>query len=93
MAVLGRQHVRETLGSSPYWMRGILAICATAWLTLAAGSTSAAQGFCSDTASLQLDACRHEVDDDYFIARAICINISDDDERTEMLMQIALAMK
>ena len=70
--------------SSVDWMRGILAIPSFALLALAAGPAASAPGsFCSNTANLQLEACRHEVEDDYLVARAICINVSDGEERAE----------
>jgi hypothetical protein len=39
--------------------------------------------FCSTTASLAFRACEHQAEDDLFIAAAICLNISDDEQREE----------
>lgn len=39
--------------------------------------------FCSATAAAQLDACRFEVREDFLTAKAVCINVSDDEERNE----------
>jgi hypothetical protein len=39
--------------------------------------------YCSGTARLQAAACRSEIRDDYFIAKAVCLNLSDDEERWE----------
>jgi len=39
--------------------------------------------FCSRTANLLSRACGHQVQDDYWIAVAICINVSDRAERAE----------
>ena len=41
--------------------------------------------FCTATANLQWSACRSEVRDDSFTAKAICINRDDDQEREECL--------
>jgi hypothetical protein len=38
---------------------------------------------CSSTAWAQFDACRNEVRDDAFTAKAICLNVSDEEEREE----------
>lgn len=84
MEFLDRHGIYDAAGSSAYRMRGTLATLAFALLALVAGpALSAPKSYCSDTASLQLDACRHEVEDDYLIARAICVNISDGEERAE----------
>jgi hypothetical protein len=40
-------------------------------------------GYCTNTANLQYNACQNEVKDDYYIARAICLNLSDAEERGE----------
>jgi len=39
--------------------------------------------YCSATAKALFRACRNEVQDDFFVAQAICINVSDDAERAE----------
>ncbi|MGH8584495.1 MAG: hypothetical protein ACREWG_17345 [Gammaproteobacteria bacterium] len=50
---------------------------------LGAGTALAAGNgrFCSATAQAQFSACKKEVKDDFFTARAICINVSDQEER------------
>ena len=84
MENLDRNGMSRASVSSVDWMRGILAIPSFALLALAAGPAASAPGsFCSNTANLQLEACRHEVEDDYLVARAICINVSDGEERAE----------
>ena len=40
---------------------------------------------CSATAGLQYQACKHEVEDDFFTASAICLNTSDREERGDCL--------
>ncbi|MDP3938865.1 MAG: hypothetical protein Q8R92_12130, partial [Deltaproteobacteria bacterium] len=39
--------------------------------------------FCSRTATMAFSACGSEIRDDYAIAMAICLNVSDDDDREE----------
>jgi hypothetical protein len=72
----------------------MLAIAAALGLALGAGPVRAydddddgghGRGFCSATALVQRAACRNEVRDDSFTAQAICINLSDGDERRECL--------
>lgn len=43
--------------------------------------------FCSRTASTQLAACQAEVRDDYYVARAVCINVSDASERSQCIAE------
>jgi len=57
----------------------------TALLALADASAADRSKFCSDTARLQLAACQHEVDDDNFKQKAICINIAAGAEREACL--------
>lgn len=57
-------------------------------LLLVAGSGATAntvERFCSTTASIQHQACRSEIKDDFYEAKAICANVSDDEERAECL--------
>ena len=49
------------------------------------GAAAGAERHCSATALLQHTACRNEVRDDHFTARAICRNESDEDERRDCL--------
>jgi len=42
-------------------------------------------GFCSQTANLLFRACGNEVQDDFFKAQAICLNVSDKGERAQCL--------
>jgi len=39
--------------------------------------------YCTDTANLQYLACKSEIKDDFSIAQAICVNVSDEEERGE----------
>ena len=58
---------------------------ATLFLAFAlhAGAARADESFCTATAMTLREACGSEVHDDYSVARAICINLSDDEERDE----------
>jgi len=60
--------------------------CVLATGTALAGNDVAAEGpgdrrFCTATTVAQYDACRYETRDDFSIAKAKCINVSDGDER------------
>lgn len=46
-------------------------------------NNSRRQRFCSNTAGVQLAACRNEVMDDFYTENAICIQIPETDERKE----------
>jgi hypothetical protein len=61
--------------------RARLALACGIGLMLGAGPAPAQDGFCSTTATALLRACRSEVKDDFFVAQAICINVSDDEGR------------
>lgn len=54
-------------------------------LILQAGAASAdhSHGYCSTTAWLQATACKREIQDDLYIEKAICLNVSDREERHE----------
>lgn len=47
------------------------------------GATRADEGSCTATAMALREACGSEIRDDYFVARAKCINVADDGEREE----------
>ena len=48
-------------------------------------------GFCSATASVQLKACGNEVKDDFLVAKAKCINVSDEKKRKECFVEAKAA--
>jgi hypothetical protein len=52
-------------------------------ICLAPTPAAATDAFCSETANLVFRACGHEAEDDFLIASAKCVNISDNAERTE----------
>jgi len=73
------------------WLAGVLSMAFVIGLVPADGSAKV-QGqddpdnrgrFCSATAAALFDACGDEVEADHATARAICINISDGDERED----------
>jgi hypothetical protein len=77
--------------------RTLEALGVTAGFYLLVHSTAAlaadAGRFCSATALRQFDACRSEVKDDLFTDRAICINVSDGDEREECFAEANAGQK
>lgn len=48
---------------------------------------------CSATAYWQFIACRNQIADDFFTARAFCTNVSDDNEREECLEEARTTVK
>jgi hypothetical protein len=85
MTITCRQEVREALGFSRDWTKRQLAIAVAMCFVLGAGTALAGgdSGFCSRTAKAVFRACQNEVRDDFFIAKASCINESDDAERAQ----------
>lgn len=57
-------------------------VCGIIFLCLAANPVSA-MNFCSNTANSVFKACKAEINDDFWVANAICINFSDRDERVD----------
>lgn len=51
------------------------------------------KGYCSKTAEIQFSGCKHEIRDDAFKAKAICINITDDQQRKQCLVEASTALK
>ena len=84
---------RDTSHALERWVLPLLAISVAICLMLGAVPASGKggdddgdnHGPCFTTSLLQLLACRNELRDDFFIAKAICINISDEAEREECL--------
>jgi len=94
MSVGSSQQVPESLGIARYRARRRLAIAVAIAGLLGAAPALAKKGdreddvrgeraFCSATATAQLAACGSEVADDFFLATAICTNLSDAVERRE----------
>jgi hypothetical protein len=85
MTITCRREVREAPGFSRDWTKRQFAIAFAMCLVLGGGTALAGgdSGFCSRTAKAVFRACQNEVRDDFFIAKAICINVSDDAERAQ----------
>ncbi len=93
MSIHKQQHLPESTGkaSSRVWSRLPIAVAIVCLLAAAPAlakqqdrdddSQRGRLRFCSDTANVQYAACGSEVLDDFFIATAICNNVSDADER------------
>ncbi len=50
-------------------------------------------GFCSQTADLLFHACGHEVQDDFLVAYAKCMNVSDQEKRAQCLADAKAASR
>ena len=79
-------HAEAKTAASPWMM--MLAVAAAAALLIPAQTVSAA-GACSDTAQAAFIACKNEVKDDEWIGRGNCYNVSDPDEQTDCLNDLA----
>lgn len=53
-----------------------------------AGGMAAAEEPCTRTARIQFAACRHEVGDDRLVAKAKCVNLADESERSACMDQL-----
>jgi hypothetical protein len=62
---------------------GMLPLGIALALTAMTAESGIAGGFCTSTARAQYKACQSEVDADSLTGGAICINVADDDERSE----------
>ena len=83
------QNVPYALGFSRNWGSRTLAIAVAMCCVLATGTALAGGDgrFCSVTARAQFKACGKEVKDDFFVAQAKCINVSDPEEREACLAE------
>jgi hypothetical protein len=71
-------------------------ICPILWATSALAKNDAenhGNRFCSSTAEAQFSGCNFEVKDDALKSKAICINISDDQERKQCHLETSTALK
>lgn len=69
-------------------------ICPMLWATSSlADDEKHAKGYCSETAEIQFSGCENEIRDDAFKAKAICINITDDQQRKQCLVESSTALK
>lgn len=86
MAFSARRRGHEASESLLPWVVAALVATAVVVTALGAGparANGAEQPTCSRTASIQYTACRHEVRADFQVARAICLNRADEEERQE----------
>ena len=51
------------------------------------------QQYCSNTAEIQFSGCKNEINDEAFKAKAICINITDNQQRKQCLVEASTALK
>jgi hypothetical protein len=103
MAITGRQEVREALGFSRNCGSRTLAIAVAICCVLATGTALAGGGvaaddpgkrrFCSATTLAQFKACGYETLDDFSIAKAKCINVSDEKMQKECFVEAKAARK
>ncbi len=88
MAITSRQEVREAPVGSRYGIRKVVAIVAIGYVLGAGTALAGGDGrFCSATANDQFKACGKEVKDDFFVAHAKCVNVSDPGEREACLAE------
>lgn len=83
MAIRCGTDVPEAPDFSPYGAGRTLAIAAVMVFAFGGTSESASNQFCTQTATALFTACQAGVQDDSFVKKAICINVSDAQERTE----------
>ena len=89
MAITSRHEVREAPVGSRYGTRKVVAIGVAIGCVLGAGTALAGGDgrFCSATANDQFKACGNEVKDDFSVAHAKCVNVSDPGEREACLAE------
>ncbi len=58
-------------------------------VSLAPTRAAAADAFCTQTANLIFTGCKHEAENDFLVASAKCVNISEQAERTECFADAA----
>jgi len=74
--------------SLTHFAMSVVMLCAVSSTTLAKGDDT---GSCTKTTSALLRACQHEVEDDFWIAIAICENLSDPGAREKCKEEAAVA--
>lgn len=88
MATQCRKAARDALGFSWYSAtRTSLITIAAIGFALGTGPARANAGFCTRTAAAQFKACRSEVKDAFYTAKAICINIAGLQARRDCVAQ------
>ncbi len=99
MTIRYRQNMPYPLGVSRNCGSKTLAIAVAMCCVLATGTALAGGGdedddqarFCSATTSAQFTACASEVKDDFFVAKAKCINVSAEKKRKECFLEAKVA--
>ncbi len=99
MAIGHRQDLTAAAEFSRYRAGRMAALSVAIGCALGAGPALAKGGdddddhgrFCSATASALFKGCGNEVKDDFFLAKAKCVNVSDQDERKECLVEAKAA--
>jgi hypothetical protein len=88
--------IPDVLLSFQYWTNGTLALAAAICLLGTPGAALAADEddegrSCSATAARQFTACRSEVTGAFFTGKAVCINVSDEDQREQCSVEAEAA--
>jgi len=89
MTVAQREGTERARSRSAYGGATLLALGLALSLALVAGSAEARHrkprkdDYCTQTAVAQAAGCAHEVEDDFAVGAAICLNLGDEDERDE----------
>jgi len=81
---LKRNTFSNQFGLLKYLFGIVVLICNSAWAGL---DDNEGDNICSKTASFAFNACGHERSDNFFKARANCLNTTDDDARRECVTQ------
>jgi hypothetical protein len=93
MATRYRQDVPEAPSFSRYSAGRTLVIAGVLVFALMGTSEAQRDRFCSDTARTLFDACNAGVTDDSLVKKAICINISDAEQRDDCFDELEAARK
>lgn len=101
MTIIHKQNAREPTDLSGFRLSRMLIstalICPMLWATSAVANNDDEENrgprYCSDTAEIQFSGCKNEIKDNAFSAKAICINISDGQQRKECLVEASTALK
>ena len=101
MTIIYKQKGCETTEVSGFKISRLLIstalICPMLWATSAMAKNddeeNHAPRYCSDTAEIQFSGCKNEIKDNAFSAKAICINISDGQQRKQCLVEASTALK
>lgn len=90
MATGYRRNVPTASNFSRYWAGRTLASAAALGFVLAAGP-ALARPPCSATASAQFEACKNDINDNFFTASALCINVLDKQEQKKCFAEAKTA--